>query len=276
MLAPRRRFAVAAGIILILLSPPRGVGGRSPNNPARSPCDIHYPSDDRIEWECHRLQAGESLETLFGKRWRDGARFNRIDRRHVRAGVALKIPVRIEEVVDFTPMPATDPTAAGKARFIRLDLSEQFLGAYEYGRRVFSAPVTSGERQAATPTGSFRITAAFRRHQSSLYTVQETNQPYPMDFALRFHVDRAGVAYYIHGRDLPGRPVSHGCIGLYDEAMQRRVYGRPRQPVLDDARKLYEWVIASRPDTGRFDPLTDGPELLIVGEPPGSETTEPQ
>ncbi len=51
------------------------------------------------------------------------------------------------------------------------------------------------------------------------------------------------VSYWIHARDLPGRPASHGCVGVFDEAMQHRVYGVPDKPVLDDAKKLYAWTI---------------------------------
>src|SRR5512139_658462 len=55
----------------------------------RTPCEIAYPSNATIEWECRTLRSGESLEKLFGERWLDVARFNRIDRRHVRAGISI-------------------------------------------------------------------------------------------------------------------------------------------------------------------------------------------
>ncbi len=29
-------------------------------------------------------------------------------------------------------------------------------------------------------------------------------------------------AFWIHGCDLPGYPASHGCVGLYDEEMQKK------------------------------------------------------
>ena len=31
-------------------------------------------------------------------------------------------------------------------------------------------------------------------------------------------------SYWIHGRDVPGFPASHGCVGLYDEQMQFDYY----------------------------------------------------
>ena len=60
--------------------------------------------------------------------------------------------------------------------------------------------------------------------------IEGTDRPYPMNYALRFYVNRTGMSYWIHGRDLPGYPASHGCIGLYDEPMQKEQYGIPKDP----------------------------------------------
>jgi len=112
------------------------------------------------------------------------------------------------------------------------------------------------------------ITAFSRNHRSSLYKIEKTNIPYPMHYALRFFTSRNGVAYWIHGRDIPGYPASHGCIGLYDEEMQRRYYRNPQKPILRDAKTLYEWVVSSHPDDGSFNLLKDGPRILIKGNLP--------
>jgi len=234
----------------------------------RSPCKIRYPGDANVEWACRSLKPGETLESLFGEQWKDVLRFNRIDRRHVRQGFPLKVPKRLEEIKDFTSLPLYYPPAETEAKFILIDLSEQFLGAYEYGRLVFSAPVTTGERGNETPDGEFRITAVDRHRKSSLYFIEKTMIPYPMNYALRFYINENGVAYWIHGRDVPGYPASHGCIGLYDEPMQKKYYRYPKDPVLEDARILYEWVIAPLPDEEGFRMLEEGPRVLIVGEAP--------
>jgi hypothetical protein len=231
-------------------------------------CAIHYPSDAGVAWNCRRLRSGETLEGLFGERWTDVARFNRVDRRHATAGVALKVPARLEDIAGFTPMPAEYPDAAGEPKFILVDLSEQFLGAYEHGRLVRSAPLASGEIGNETPAGAFRITAAHRRHQSSRYTIEATETPYPMRWALRFHVNAMGVAYWMHGRDVPGYPASHGCIGLSDEPMQKEYFGWPERPVLEDARGLYEWVVGAMLDDDRVVELREGPKMLVVGQAP--------
>lgn len=257
------RFFLYSIIFLIAIWPDGAYAKR-----VISPCRISYPSDLNIEWKCIRIKKGETLESLFGDRWIDVSRFNRIDRRHVYPGVSIKVPVRIEDIRDFNPMPEYYKPAESEPKFILIDRSEQFLGAYEYGRLIFSSPVATGETGNETPSGEFRITAFNRYHKSSLYFIEKTSIPYPMHYGLRFYISRSGVAYWIHGRDVPGYPASHGCVGLYDEEMQRKYYGYPKEPVLMDAKALFEWVISPVEDKGKFQILRDGPKLLIIGETP--------
>ncbi len=233
-----------------------------------SPCRIYHPSDDRIESECRRMKKGETLESLFGGRWTDVARFNRIDRRHTYPGMPIKVPKNLDDIRDFTPMPREYDPARQEPKFILVDLSEQFLGAYEYGNLVFSAPVATGGKDNPTPAGKFRVTAIHSDHVSSLYYVEDTDKLYPMNYALRFFINRDGVAFWIHGRDIPGYPASHGCIGLYDEQMQKKYYHFPKKPVLEDAKKLFEWIISPRKDEGKFQVIEDGPQVLITGKAP--------
>jgi hypothetical protein len=230
-------------------------------------CRVHHPSDARITWTCHRLRRGESLERLFGARWVDVARFNRLDRRHAVPGVDVKVPAALDELANFTPMPSVYADAVAEPMFLLIDLAEQFLGAYELGQLVLSSPVTVGEEGHETPTGDFRISAADRWHTSSLYAIEHTSIPYPMTWALRFHTSPTGVTYWLHGRDMPGYPASHGCIGLSDERMQARYYGVPRDPVLDDARRLYEWALGPRAGEERVAVLA-GPRVRIIGRAP--------
>lgn len=234
------------------------------------PCAIVYPSDAAMKWDCRTLRPKESLETVFGEYWIDVARFNRIDRRHAHAGVSIKVPRRIEDLAEFQPMPLFYPPAEHEEQFILVDLSEQFLGAYEYGALRFSLPIASGNGHdpTQTPTGEFRLAVAHRRHQSSLFTVEGTDRPYPMNYALRFHVNREGVSYWIHGRDLPGYPASHGCIGLYDEPMQKEQYGFPKDPELNDAKRLFEWVLGGEVEDEKLIRLSHGLRAYIVGQAP--------
>lgn len=242
-----------------------------PPKKPRGPCDIAYPSDATVEWECRTLRAGESLEKIFGDQWTDVARFNRIDRRHAHAGVSIKVPKRIEDLEAFKPLPLVYPPAERDEQFILIDLSEQFLGAYEYGALRVAVPIASGNGHNETPTGEFRLSAAHRARQSCLYTVEGTDRPYPMNHALRFHINREGVSYWIHGRDLPGYPASHGCIGLYDEPMQREQYGIPKDPELNDAKRLFEWVLGGEAQDDNVIPLPHGPKVHIIGQAPPAD-----
>jgi len=130
----------------------------------RGPCEIHYPSDATVEWDCRVIPPGGSLEAIFGEYWMDVARFNRIDRRHARPGLSIKVPRRLEELAQFTPLPLVYPPGELDEKFILIDLSEQFLGAYEFGALRFATPIASGYGLNETPTGKFRLTAAHRRH----------------------------------------------------------------------------------------------------------------
>jgi lipoprotein-anchoring transpeptidase ErfK/SrfK len=249
-----------AGLLVVLLVSSLG---STPVAAAGSAFDMRYPSDAHVSWVCRVLARGETTEVLFGNRWPDVLRFNRMDRRHAVAGVSLKVPRRLRDVRDFTPMPATYPDAAAEAKFVLIDLTEQFLGAYEQGRLAFSSPLSAGDIDHLTPVGDFTITAAHRRHSSSLYNMEGTDIPYPMTWALRFHISREGVSFWLHGRDIPGYPASHGCIGLYDEWMQQDYYGLPARPALDDARRLYEWVAGPADDNPQMRSIV-GPRLRIV------------
>lgn len=231
-------------------------------------CKIRHPSDSTIEWECRRIKSGETLESIFGDLWIDVARFNRVDRRHTYPGINIKVPKDLGDIKEFNPLPLEYPQAEDDEKFILVDLSEQFLGAYEYGRLVFSFPVATGEKEHSTPTGEFSINAFSRNHLSYKYVIENTDIPYPMNFALRFWKAENGNSFWIHGRDMPGYAASHGCLGLYDEEMQEKYYGYPKDPVLDSARRLYEWVIGSMRDDEEFTTLKDGPRVLIVGKAP--------
>ena len=242
----------------------------------RGLCEIHYPSDATIEWDCRAIPSGTSLETLFGERWIELARFNRIDRRHARPGLSIKVPRRLEDLASFNPLPLLHHAAKQDEKFILIDLTEQFLGAYEFGVLRFATPIASGDELNETPTGEFRLTAAHRQHQSCLYMIEGTDRPYPMNYALRFHVNRTGVSYWIHGRDMPGYPASHGCIGLYDESMQKEQYGIPKEPELSDAQRLFVWVLGSEPEDNRVIPLPHGPRVHIIGQAPARMNHKPQ
>jgi hypothetical protein len=262
---PLNRFLLLL-LLLTALSPQTAQG--ESRKKIYNLCTINYPSDSAIPWDCRKLKNGETAEKLFGDLWQDLLRFNRIDRRHFVPGVSIKLPRNPVVIAGFSPLPASYPEAAEEDKFILVDLSEQFLAAYEFGEKVFSFPIASGNRKNPTPTGDFRVSAFNRRHKSSLYQVEKTTLPYPMHYALRFYINKEEVAFWLHGRDLPGFPASHGCIGLYDEEMQKKFYNSPRNPQLQDSRTLYEWAIDDSDDNGGVTMLKNGPKVRITGKSP--------
>ena len=244
----------------------------NPKDPAREDLTrVEYPSLKNIKWHGHFVRPNETLESLFGNDWQLVARFNRVDRRHVYPGMTIKVPDRIDDIRGYTPLPAFYEPAKRHEKYILVNMTEQWLGGYEYGKLKFSMPAATGRPGFESPTGIFRISARDRHHTSSLYKTDNDEEQYPMDNAMRFHVAPDGVAYWIHARDLPGRPASHGCIGLFDEAMQKRMFETPENPVLLDSQKVYAWAVGEdeyEDDPGTAEELEDGPVVEVIGQNP--------
>lgn len=245
----------------------------NPKDPAREDLTrVDYPSLANIPWHGHFIRPQDNLESLFGKDWPTVARFNRIDRRHVYPGMTIKVPNDIPTARNYTPLPAEYPPAKGHKKYILLDITEQWIGAYEFGKLKFSAPAATGSKGHETPTGVYRVDARDQNHTSSLYKTEDETGQYPMDNAMRFHIGPDNVSYWIHARDLPGKPASHGCVGLYDEGMQNRVYGSPANPTLLDSQTLYDWAVGENAypgDDGSLQLLPyGGPVVEVRGQNP--------
>lgn len=246
--------------------------GANPLDPAKEDLTrVEYPSQKNMQWHGRFIRPHETLESMFGKDWQLIARFNRIDRRHVYPGMTIKVPDNIADLKDYSPLPGFYEPAKKHEKYIVVSLAEQWLGAYEFGKLKFSNPAATGRKGFETPTGVFRITARHKNHTSSLYRTDDDAAQYPMDNAMRFHVAADGVGYWIHARDLPGKPASHGCIGLFDEAMQNRMFDTPEKPVLMDSQKVYAWAVGENEfeeDSGNLEELDDGPLVEVIGQNP--------
>lgn len=232
---------------------------------------VEYPSLNTIKWHARFIRPQDSLESLYGADWIWVARLNRLDRRHAYPGITIKEPDNMADARNYTPLPHVYEPARQHAKYLLVDITEQWIGAYERGKLKFSMPAATGKAGTETPTGIFRISARHLTHTSSLYKVAEEGDQYPMDNALRFHIDDKNVGYWIHARDLPGRPASHGCIGLFDEEMQQRMFDTPKKPVLLDSQKLYAWAAPDceyGEDDGSFQELDNGPILEVRGSLP--------
>jgi hypothetical protein len=252
----------------------------STDDPAASPSDkaredlsrVVYPSTVKMRWKPVFIRPQDTLEGIFGKDWEYVARFNRIDRRHVYPGMTIKSPENMADIRAYTPLPKEYEPAVPHEKYILINMQEQWLGAYEYGRLKISVPAATGRPGYETPTGIFRIDARHRNHTSSLYKTEDDSEQYPMDYAMRFYIGDDDVSYWIHARDLPGKPASHGCVGLFDEAMQQRLFNQPANTVLMDAKRVYDWAVGDDvyegSDSGELELLEDGPIVEIVGRNP--------
>jgi hypothetical protein len=264
----------AAIFTTIIVREPAVISGPAANplDPAKEDlARLEYPSLKGIAWEGRFIKPNDNLESLFGADWPLVARFNRIDRRHVYPGMTIKVPKDMAAVRNYTPLPKEYATAKRYEKYILVSLTEQWLAAYEYGKMKFSMPAATGRPGFETPTGVYQIDARHRHHTSSLYRTDDQQSQYPMDNAMRFYIAPDNVAYWLHARDLPGRPASHGCIGLFDEAMQQRMFSVPANPKLLDSQRLYNWAVGEddyEDDTGELELLEDGPIVEVIGQNP--------
>jgi lipoprotein-anchoring transpeptidase ErfK/SrfK len=148
---------------------------------------------------------------------------------YAEAGPAASTPLQIEPLGALptaTPVPA--PTAvpaaapakpaaaprAGGAKWILVNLSDQWLYAYEGNQMVFDAPVATGRDGMETPTGNFAIYAKLPMQTMDGVTDGEywvvPNVPHVMYIY-------GGVALhgtYWHNLFGTGARPSHGCVNL--------------------------------------------------------------
>jgi lipoprotein-anchoring transpeptidase ErfK/SrfK len=99
------------------------------------------------------------------------------------------------------------PTIAAAEIVAKVNLSNQRMAVFVDGEQRYNWPVSTARPGYHTPTGTFRPTALFRYHASTIYSGS------PMPFSIFFL-----RGYAIHGsyetRYL-GHPASHGCIRLH-------------------------------------------------------------
>jgi hypothetical protein len=95
--------------------------------------------------------------------------------------------------------------------FAVVSIADQRISVYGSAGLLARAPVSTGMRGHATPTGVFSIVQKRRWHTSNIYSGA------PMPFMQR--VTWSGIA--LHAGALPGYPASHGCIRLPGSFAQR-------------------------------------------------------
>jgi hypothetical protein len=89
-------------------------------------------------------------------------------------------------------------------QFMLIDVGQQCLGLYAFGRLTHQFPISSGKN--GTPTRKFVILSKEQDHYSTKYDNAW------MPYSLRLFGD-----YFIHGGILPSYAASHGCIRMIYE-----------------------------------------------------------
>lgn len=93
-------------------------------------------------------------------------------------------------------------------RYVRVDLSEQRMYAYEHGYQVNTFLISSGLPRTPTPPGEYHIQ---RKIYSHLYSGPDYYLPNTL-YNLQFRPH-----YYLHGaywHNNFGHPMSHGCVNI--------------------------------------------------------------
>jgi lipoprotein-anchoring transpeptidase ErfK/SrfK len=94
-------------------------------------------------------------------------------------------------------------------KWIEVVIAEQRLVAWENGRAVMSASVSTGTRHTPTPRGIFRIYSKRIKQRMRGADYDLPNVPYVMYFR------RGGYALHgVYWHNQFGRPMSHGCVNL--------------------------------------------------------------
>jgi len=92
-------------------------------------------------------------------------------------------------------------------KYILIDVGQQCLGLYDYGRLTHQFPISSG--RSGTPTKKFTILSKEHDHYSTKYDNAW------MPYSLRLYGN-----YFIHGGILPSYAASHGCVRMiYENAV---------------------------------------------------------
>ena len=146
---------------------------------------------------------------------------------------ATREPKPVAPAATLLPLPSPTATtapapwqAAEGGKVIDVDLSAQWLSAYENGELVYRAPVATGKDGFDTPTGTFDVYSKvpLRTMRGSLngetWTVPNVPNVMYIDGMVALH------GTYWHNKFGTGVRMSHGCVNLS----------------LADAAWLYEWA----------------------------------
>jgi lipoprotein-anchoring transpeptidase ErfK/SrfK len=168
-------------------------------------------------------------------------KLNRLDTQHLRAGVTILIPERIDELNAYTPFPRKLESARETPKLILASLRVQAFGAYEYGNLVRWGPTSSGKKASPTPAGIYHTNWKSKATRSSI------NNEWLLPWYFNLDNNR-GISF--HQYDLPGYPASHGCLRL----------------LADDAAWIYGWADQWTLSTDRRNIEAYGTPVIVFGK----------
>ncbi len=144
-------------------------------------------------------------------------KLNRADRDHLVELGEIVVPDRWDlHDLAYSPLAVHYAALEDFAKAVVVHKPGQVFGAYERGRLVRWGPLNSGAASSPTPDGLFYLNWKSTGRHSTV------NRNWFLRWYFNFH-NRRGHSF--HHYELPGRPVSHGCLRLLER----------------DAKWLYEW-----------------------------------
>jgi lipoprotein-anchoring transpeptidase ErfK/SrfK len=177
---------------------------------------------ERVRYEWHPEHRGTKYEILLGHLGRQAAKNSGVNIDAVARGNGVKdyhpnlwyvpAPPKPATPVNVAKPPAGAPKTSGK--WIEVDLTKQYLRAWQGTTLVYGTSVSTGKASTPTPTGTFSIYQKVRSETMTGGTrgidyYYLTNVPHTMYFL--------GGGYAIHGAYWHtnwGTPMSRGCVNL--------------------------------------------------------------
>jgi lipoprotein-anchoring transpeptidase ErfK/SrfK len=162
------------------------------------------------------------IDSLIRAHGEDGwitiMKLNRQDRKHIRKGDTLIIPVEMAPEIEFSPFPKEIPALANVPKLMFISQRVQAVAAYENGELVRWMPTNTGKKATQTPTGL--------KHTN--WRSKKRNSTVDNSWVLEWYFNLTNDGVSLHKYDLPGYPASHSCIRLLEH----------------DAKWIYNWADA--------------------------------
>lgn len=154
--------------------------------------------------------------------------------------------LHIIEPQDITPI---SPEVPSDAKRIEIDLENQFVVAYEYGKPVFMTRTATGAKfytgDFSTPKGQFST----NRKRPSRHMKDSAGNSYDLPgVPWVSYITSNGIAFHgTYWHNDYGNPRSHGCINLTNEA----------------ARWIYRWSLPRVPITENYIAEDEGTTVVV-------------